>query len=76
MSYERRLTAAANLVQPKSVPRTVTSHVIKQIKAASKAYEALGEAYVQLSNMPKLKAQIKSGSEIWAEVRLRISYQD
>jgi COP9 signalosome complex subunit 3 len=36
---------------------------------ASKAYDALAEAYEDLNNMPKLKSQIKMGTEIWAEVR-------
>jgi hypothetical protein len=40
----------------------------KTIKAASKAYEALAEAYEELHNMPKLKAQAKIGAETWAEV--------
>lgn len=51
----------------KSVPRTANGNAIKQVKSASKAYEALAEAYVQLSNLPKLKTQIKYGAEIWAE---------
>jgi COP9 signalosome complex subunit 3 len=41
---------------------------MKQVKSASKAYEALAEAYQQLGNLPKLKAQINAGTEIWAEV--------
>ena len=58
----------SNLSQAKSVPRTANGNAIKQVKSASKAYEALADAYGQLSNMPKLKAQIKAGAEIWAEV--------
>ncbi|KAF1848546.1 uncharacterized protein K460DRAFT_334779 [Cucurbitaria berberidis CBS 394.84] len=51
----------------KSAPRTANGNAIKQVKSASKAYEALVDAYVQLINLPKLKAQIKAGAEIWAE---------
>lgn len=42
---------------------------MKYIRSASKAYEALAEAYEQLGNLAKLKAQIKAGEAIWAEVR-------
>lgn len=49
------------------VPRTANSIAMKQCKSASKAYEALADAYEQLGNLPKLKAQIKIGEEIWAE---------
>ena len=49
-------------------PRTANGNAIKHIKAVSKAYEALGEAYSQLGNLPKLKAQIKAGADTWAEV--------
>ena len=41
---------------------------MKDIKAASKAYEALADAYEELDNMSKLKAQVQAGSEVWAEV--------
>ncbi|KAJ4375042.1 hypothetical protein N0V83_002121 [Neocucurbitaria cava] len=51
----------------KPVPRTANGNAIKQVKSASKAYEALAEAYVQLGNLPKLKAQIRVGAELWAE---------
>jgi COP9 signalosome complex subunit 3 len=51
-----------------TVPRTVNGNAIKTIRAASKAYEALAEAYEELDNMPKLKAQVKIGTENWAEV--------
>jgi COP9 signalosome complex subunit 3 len=54
--------------QPKSVPRTANGVAIKQIKNASKAYDALAEAYCQLGNLPKLNAQIKAGADIWIEV--------
>jgi COP9 signalosome complex subunit 3 len=46
----------------------VNSNAIKTIKGASKAYEALAEAYEELDNMPKLKAQVKSDQDNWAEV--------
>ncbi|KAH4203988.1 hypothetical protein HBH96_000730 [Parastagonospora nodorum] len=48
-------------------PRTANANAIKQVKSASKAYDALAEAYQHFNNFPKLKAQIKAGSEIWAE---------
>lgn len=41
---------------------------VKHCKNAAKAYEALAEAFQQLSNLTKLKAQVNAGSEIWAEV--------
>ncbi|KAF1834309.1 hypothetical protein BDW02DRAFT_342711 [Decorospora gaudefroyi] len=50
-----------------SVPRTANGNAIKTIKFASKAYEALAEAYEELHNMSKLKAQVKMGAEMWAE---------
>ncbi|KAH9861608.1 hypothetical protein J1614_011360 [Plenodomus biglobosus] len=50
-----------------AVPRTANSSAIKQVKLASKAYEALAEAYEQLGNLPKLKVQVKFGEGIWAE---------
>jgi len=50
------------------VPRTASSNAMKTVKAASKAYEALAEAYGELDNMSKLKAQTQAGAEIWAEV--------
>lgn len=46
----------------------MNANAIKQVKSASKAYDALAEAYIQLGNLPKLKAQIKAGAETWAEV--------
>ena len=51
-------------------PRTSNGNAIKNVKIASKAYEALAEAYEELDNMSKLKAQVQAGSEIWAEVWL------
>ena len=51
------------------VPRTNNASAMKNIKAASRAYEALAEAYEELDNMSKLKAQAQAGSGIWAEVR-------
>jgi COP9 signalosome complex subunit 3 len=56
------------LLQIGTVLRTVNGNAIKTIKTASKAYEALAEAYEELDNMPKLKAQVKIGAENWAEV--------
>ena len=60
-----------NRTQDRAIPRTANSVAIKQVKSASKAYEALAEAYTQLSNMSKLKVQIKYGAEIWADVSSR-----
>ena len=51
-----------------TIPRTANGNAIKAVKAASKAYEALAEAYGELDNMSKLKAQTQAGAEIWAEV--------
>lgn len=34
----------------------------------SKAYEALADAFSQLNNLAKLKAQVAAGKDIWAEV--------
>lgn len=58
----------SNMCQDDAAPRTANSAAIKSVKLASKAYEALAEAYTQLGNMPKLKAQIKAGTETWADV--------
>lgn len=51
----------------KGLPRTINQHALKALKGASRAYEALGEAFAQLSNLPKLRAQINAGTETWAE---------
>ncbi|KAJ4346978.1 uncharacterized protein N0V89_010911 [Didymosphaeria variabile] len=51
----------------KTPPRTMSSAAVKHCKNAAKAYEALAEAFQQLNNLPKLKAQVNAGSEIWAE---------
>jgi len=37
------------------------------VKTASKAYEALADAFVQFDDRTKLKAQIKEGRDKWAE---------
>lgn len=50
-----------------ALPRTANSTAMRQVKSASKAYEALAEAYEQVGNLAKLKAQIKAGEEMWAE---------
>ncbi|KAL6157139.1 hypothetical protein ACJQWK_07073 [Exserohilum turcicum] len=50
-----------------NIPRTANATAMKNIKAACKAYEALAEAYEELDNMSKLKAQAQAGTEIWAE---------
>ncbi len=52
----------------KNIPRSAGPAAIKQVRTASKAYEAVAEAYSQLNNMSKLKAQINAGAQIWAEV--------
>ncbi|KAF2106306.1 hypothetical protein BDV96DRAFT_336645 [Lophiotrema nucula] len=51
----------------KGLPRTANTAAIKQIRTSSKAYEALADAYTQLRNLPKLKAQINAGKDLWAE---------
>jgi COP9 signalosome complex subunit 3 len=61
----------SNKAQDRVIPRTTNANAIKQVKSASKAYEALAEAYTQLGNMSKLKVQVKFGAEIWAEVSYR-----
>jgi COP9 signalosome complex subunit 3 len=58
----------SDMPQDRAIPRTANANAIKQVKSASKAYEALAEAYTQLGNMSKLKVQVKYGTEIWAEV--------
>lgn len=60
----------SNRFKPRTLPRTGNANATKQLKSASKAYEALTEAYVQLNNLPKLKAQVRAGADIWAEVCL------
>jgi hypothetical protein len=55
-------------MQYKTVPRTANGNAVKQIRAAAKAYEALADAFSQLNNLPKLKAQVAAGTEIWTEV--------
>ncbi|KAL6707557.1 hypothetical protein ACN47E_003906 [Coniothyrium glycines] len=51
----------------KGAPRSANGNAMKQVKSASKAYEALADAYKLLDNMAKLKAQLKAGSDVWAE---------
>ncbi|KAF2000546.1 hypothetical protein P154DRAFT_522452 [Amniculicola lignicola CBS 123094] len=51
----------------KSIPRTVNGPALKQMRAVSKAYDALGQAFVQLGNLPKLRAQINAGKDLWLE---------
>ncbi|KAH6643855.1 hypothetical protein C7974DRAFT_324937 [Boeremia exigua] len=53
--------------EAKHIPRSANPAAIKQVRSASKAYEAVAEAYSHLSNMSKLKAQINAGAQIWAE---------
>ncbi|KAF9694984.1 hypothetical protein EKO04_006739 [Ascochyta lentis] len=53
--------------EAKNMPRSANATAIKQVRSASKAYEAVAEAYTQLSNMSKLKAQIHAGAQTWAE---------
>ncbi|KAF2012028.1 hypothetical protein BU24DRAFT_412563 [Aaosphaeria arxii CBS 175.79] len=51
----------------KPLPRTTNTSAFKGIKAASKAYDALADAFADLSNLPKLRAQINAGRDTWAE---------
>ena len=62
------LAYVLNPLQVGSPPRTANGNAFKQIKAAAKAYEALGDAFAQLNNLKKLRAQITAGKDIWAEV--------
>ena len=55
-------------MQYKSTPRSVNGNALKQLKAAAKPYEALADAFSQLNNLAKLKAQVNAGREIWSEV--------
>jgi hypothetical protein len=53
----------------------MSNGAIKHCKNAAKAYEALAEAFQQVNNLPKLKAQVNAGSDIWAEVsRIRVKH--
>jgi len=52
---------------PSAIPRTANMNAIKQVRAASKAYDALAEAF-QSMNAPKLRAQAEVGFAVWAEV--------
>jgi COP9 signalosome complex subunit 3 len=61
-------SALSKTPQSRVVPRTANLAALKQVKSASRAYEALAEAYSLAGNLSKLKAQIKAGTEIWAEV--------
>jgi COP9 signalosome complex subunit 3 len=67
------INGTSNVLQDGTTPRTANAQAIKQVKSASKAYEALAEAYTQLGNLPKLKAQIKAGTDTWAEVSYEMS---
>ncbi|KAL5120948.1 hypothetical protein ACEQ8H_001136 [Pleosporales sp. CAS-2024a] len=65
----KKWVLASCLVNAKDLvtPRTANPNAMKQVKSASRAYDAVAEAYQQSGNLAKLKAQIKAGSEIWAE---------
>jgi COP9 signalosome complex subunit 3 len=52
------------------VPRTINANTLKTVKAASKAYDALAEAFTQVNNTAKLKALINAGLDTWAEVNV------
>jgi len=41
---------------------------LKNLRAAAKAYEALADAFLELNNLPKLKAQVNAGKDMWLEV--------
>lgn len=57
-----------NSLQYKTLPRTMSGTAAKNCRNAAKAYEALADAYQQLNNLPKLKAQVNAGIDLWAEV--------
>lgn len=46
---------------------------LKTCKSSAKAYEALADAFQQLNNLLKLKAQVNAGADIWAEVSVLCS---
>ncbi|ORY13308.1 hypothetical protein BCR34DRAFT_481226 [Clohesyomyces aquaticus] len=48
-------------------PRTANPQGLKAVRAVSRAYEALVEAFSQTNFFPKLKAQINAGKDTWAE---------
>jgi hypothetical protein len=73
MAASDKIHGTTNMLQDSSTPRTANAQAIKQVKSASKAYEALADAYTQLGNLPKLKAQIKAGTDTWAEVSFETS---
>lgn len=54
--------------QVKSPPRTINGIALRTVKSASKAYDALGAAFVQLTDMTKLRAQSQAGRDMWADV--------
>jgi len=51
---------------PSSIPRTANATAMKQVRAASKGYEALAEAF-QMMNAPRLRAEAEVGVQMWAE---------
>jgi len=40
----------------------------KNFKSVAKAYDAVAEAFVHVTDMSKLRSQINAGESIWAEV--------
>ncbi|KAF2495050.1 hypothetical protein BU16DRAFT_378766 [Lophium mytilinum] len=50
---------------PSAIPRTANSNAMKQIRTASKAYDALTEAFQAQGS--KLRAQAEVGVQTWAE---------
>lgn len=53
--------------EAQSIPRSANTAAMKHVRSASKAYEAVAEAYSHLNNMSKLKAQVNAGAQTWAE---------
>ncbi|KAF2640018.1 hypothetical protein P280DRAFT_490416 [Massarina eburnea CBS 473.64] len=57
----------ANNKSSKQTPRAANSNAIKLVRTASKAYEALADAFSQFGDLSKLKAQAAAGHDLWAE---------
>ncbi|KAF2711703.1 hypothetical protein K504DRAFT_475490 [Pleomassaria siparia CBS 279.74] len=50
-----------------ATPRTANPQAIKQVRFASRAYEALATAFEQVNNLPKFRAQVNAGRDVWAD---------
>ncbi|PVH96379.1 hypothetical protein DM02DRAFT_122871 [Periconia macrospinosa] len=66
-AYKKWLLLGCLVNHTTQTPRTASTNAIKQIRSTAKAYDALVEAFSEFNNLPKLKAQVAAGREIWAE---------